>query len=337
MVEINYYSNDFSLKINTNSNLGKKILNLIKKTKEEEEIIIKFNSAKSFNSKNINSIPNANFMVFGNDFDTPIDLSKYIQIKEVLFGRSFNSNITWSNFIEKIIFPVCSAFNQKINDYPIKLKYLEFGTKFNQEVNNLPNSLKYLKFGCEFNKNLNNLPNGLEKILLGPKFNQELNFLPESLITLQFDPFTQLTIGLDNLPNNLQELSIPCDYKYNLDNLPDNIKYLKLPKLPNISKLPNKIEKLEIKFDFFSKLIGIINYENIKELIINDPNNANINFIDELILIKNNISNISKIYIYGLCSLFFLKNINKINNIYKISDIEEMSGDMLVLEKINDN
>ena len=60
------------------------------------------------------------------------------------------------------------------------------------------------------------------------------------------------------------------------------------------------------------------------------------NFIDELILIKNNISNISKIYIYASCGIFF-KNRNKINNIYKISYIEEMSGDMLVLEKINDN
>lgn len=337
MIEINYNVNDFDLKINKNSLLGKKILSLIKKSSEQENVVkIKFNSAKAFNSENINYIPNVNIIELGKKFNTPIDLSKYLKLKEIIIGDSFNSNIIWSDSIEKIIFSVYSIFNQKINNYPKKLKYLEFGTKFNQEVNNLPSSIKYLKFGCEFNNLINNLPNGLEYLFLSSKFKQDLNFLPESLITLELET-TSLSESLNNLPNNLQELSLPYYYKYNLDNLPNNIKYLKLSVLPEITKLPDKIEKLEIKLNFITKLKDIKNFQNIKELIINDFN-IDANIIDFLLKINNDFTNIKKINIYSYKytdANIFKNNIHKINDIYKMSKNKDSSKNIFIFSKIN--
>lgn len=350
MIQINYNVNQFDLTLNTNSDLGKKILNLIKNLPEQENMIkIQFNSANSYNLNNINSTSNANIIEFKKKFNAKINLSKYTKLKEVLFGDSFNSSIIWSDSIEKIIFSHFSNFNQILNIYPKKLKYLEFGNNYNQEVNNMSSNIKYLKFGDTFNNLIDNLPNGLEYLLLGQGFNQNLDFLPESLITLNFSVSTFFNKSLDNLPNNLQELSLPINYKNNLDNLPNNIKYLKLSALSNITKLPNAIEKVEINSDFFLKLIKLKNFKIIKELIINDDyfnnnfnnnyfnkNYFNKNFIDKLFEISNEITNIKKI---NLVLNFpkdlhdFKTSLNDLNNIYKISEKKNNYKNVFILEK----
>ena len=352
MIEINYNIKDFDLKINSNTDLGKKILNLIKKSDKQENIIkIKFNSTKSFNSKNINSVPNVNIIELGKKFNTPIDLSKYTILKEISIGDKFNSYIIWSDSIEKIVFSYLSLFNQKINNYPKNLKHLVFGQKFNQEVNNLSTNIKYLKFGGEFNKKINNLPNSLEYLYLGSEFNQDLDLLPESLITLEFEKsFSLFSKSLINLPNNLKKIIFPENYMYNdkfntlpnninnLDALPNNINYLELPKSPNINKLPEKIEIVEIKFNFFTNLVNLKNFKNIRELNINDYV-VDLNFVENLLENKNKLININKINI-TICLNdnskidLFNNNLLKINKIYKITEKKDFCKNLFILERI---
>lgn len=123
-------------------------------------------------------------------------------------------------------------------------------------LNNLPPNLKILEVPNFWNLELLNLPTTLEKIYLGVKFNQNLDFLPESIKTITFDEAGVFNKPLDNLPSNVEYLSLPLnEYLHTISNLPNSIKFLSLGiyKL-KIDKLPKKLVELVIgspvKFEF---------------------------------------------------------------------------------------
>lgn len=346
MINIEYLVDKYNLSIDTNSELGKKVLNIINKnTTDNNTIKIIFNSTKSYNKKNFDKITNTKIVELGYKFDTPVDFTKLINLITILIGRVFNSDIILPDSVEKIICHDNSLFNLKIKNYPKKLKYLKFGTYFNQSVDFLPDKLEYLKFGNDFNQPIKNLPNKLEYLYLGQRFNHDLDFLPESIITLEFDYFyVFFSKSLDNLPFNLKSLSLSSKIYDNnnkllsivtpnyYNNLPDNISFLRISDLKNISKFPKKINKLIlINSDEFSNIINIDNHDKISEMEIHF---IEMNIFDIFFSIKNmKKMKISSLYnkhnIYGESNnkyiLFIEKKIKELNNLCNVK-IDEKYG-----------
>lgn len=58
------------------------------------------------------------------------------------------------------------SFNQRIDNLPQSLEYLELGDKFDQPVDKLPSTLKHLKLGKHFKQSLKNLTCSLESLTL---------------------------------------------------------------------------------------------------------------------------------------------------------------------------
>lgn len=314
MIDINYGVNEFNIKTNINSTNGKKILKLLNDTKNNDENKVKltFNSNKSFNLKNILMSSNAKIIVFGDNFNTQIDLKKFTKLDSVIFGTKFNSSVTWSNSITKIYFSYYGKFNQPLNNLPKRLDILSLSGSFNQPLDNLPNGLENLTLYGSFNQPLNNLPNGLKNLILGDTFNQPLDFLPESLHKLEFEQYDPcfFSHSFENLPIGLETLLLPDSFVHNpnIDNLPNRIKNLRLPctinKVPtNIIKLPDKIEKIEINLKIFKTFILMKNHDKVKELIIELDNYiSNHDIIDIIYIVKyfsenNDMVNLKKITI----------------------------------------
>lgn len=305
MIEIDFGKKNFNIKTKQNPDLIKKILKQIDETKYDKKIVkINIHSLVQHNIKNLEKMKDIEIIEIGNKINEPIYFSNISKnVKEIIIGKIFNSDLILPNSIENIEFCYNSKFNQPVNNLPEKLKYLKFGFNFNQHVDNLPNKLEYLYFG--FN------------------FNQELNFLPESIITLEFCYNSCFSKSLENLPNNIKKLLLNSKYHNNsikLNNFSNNINFLRIPDLTNIHKFPTQINKLILCNDFnFDNLPNIQNFENIIELEIN-----NLNPNDKIIktLSKNNLQNIKKIiitlYHYNYIENFESK-LNIIKHIYFIN------------------
>lgn len=290
------------------------LITKIKQNNKNKKKIIEINlhSIPKHYIKNLEKMKNIKIIKIGHMINQPINfLNISKNVKKIIFGKMFESDLILPDSIENITF--C------------------YNSKFNQSVNNLPNKLKYLKFGEKFNQPVDNLPSGLKYLFLGQFFNQELNFLPESIITLEFSYNSFYPKSLENLPNNIKKLLLGSKYQnnllnninlINLNNLPNNIKFLRIPILNNIQKFPTQINKLILYYDFdIDNLLGIKNFENITELEIYDS--CEIYSDDKIIdmLYNNNLQHIKKIiinkYFYGFPDKFKLK-LNIIEHIYKI-------------------
>lgn len=306
MIDISFQVNKFNIQLDTDSNLGKSILDLINNSTEPNKAVrIKFESNKSFDLKVLGKFAGSIVTVeIGENFNTPIDLTKFNKLKEVYVGRKFNSEIKFSSNVEKIIFSEYSQFNTEIKEYPKSLKYLEFGHIYDKQLNNLPVSLETLKTGNDFNQPLNNLPNGLKYLYLGYSFEHKLDFLPESLLTLEFMADSPYDQPLDNLPIGIQKLYLSFDFSQSINNLPDSIIELRMSSLKKITgnKFPSKIKKLTLLYaSELSKIKNFLNYGLIERLevcqISYDDDKINIDkFIDitckvKEILLKFNYNN----------------------------------------------
>lgn len=343
IIDIDYLVDKYNLSLNTNSNLGKKILNLINNNSCDDIVKIKFNSTKSYNKKNFEKILNTKIVELCENFNTSVNFTKLINLTEIIIGRYFNSDIILPDSVEKISFDENSIFNCKIEKYPKKLTFLKFGFHFNQSVENLPMLLKHLIFGYSFNQQINNLPQTLEYLYIGQQFNQNLDFLPNSIITLEFNlKGMTFSKSLDNLPISLKNLLLSSsyadkiyldDYNFtpnyisNLNNLPDNIEYLRISNLKDIYKFPQKISKLVLFNSYnFSNITNIKNYDNITELEIEFVEN---NIFD----IFSDIKNIKKMTVIICCPktskhcdkniLFIQKKLNELNNLYDVKIIDK--------------
>ena len=122
-------------------------------------------------------------------------------------------------------------FTQNIDHLPSNLLYLNLGGYFNKNIDNLPKSLKKLAF-CNlgrFNKSVDKLPPNLESIYFSRNFNKSVDKLPNTIKTIKFG--REFDKKVDNLPNELKNLlflDYSCFYK-RLDNLPLNLEYITLP------------------------------------------------------------------------------------------------------------
>lgn len=353
MINIEYLVGKYNLSFDTNSELGKKVMNIINKnTTDNDTVKIIFNSTKSYNKQKFEKMINTKIVELGNNIDTPVDFTKLINLIEITIGKVFNSNLVLPDSVEKIICHDYSIFNFKIKNYPKKLKYLKFGICFNQPVDNLPDKLEYLKFGDNFNQPIKNLPDKLEYLYLGQCFNHDLDFLPESVITLEFYYHSMFfSKSLDNLPislkslllsstvyDNNNKLSVITTNYYN--NLPDNISFLRISNLKNISKFPKKINKLIIiNSDEFFNIINIDNHDKINEIEIHF---IEMNIFDVFFSIKNikkmTISSLhNKHHIYGEHNnkyiSFIEKKTKELNDKCKIKIIKEYGYKIYIFEK----
>lgn len=162
------------------------------------------------------------------------------EIKDLL-KNIYKKNITTI----KINFSSCALDLYQIDIFPKFIKKIILQFKFNCEIlKNLPEELEHLHIYDnikEIKTELNNLPNKL-KIL-------EMSYINYNL-------------PLDNLPNNLEKLTLyfSSRYDYDFDNLPSSLNYLEIifnyninNKIRVFNNLPQKIEHLK-----FNNRDGII-------------------------------------------------------------------------------
>ena len=148
--------------------------------------------------------------------------------------------------------PLLNSLDELIN-----LQSLTFDYKFNQPLLNsldkLVNLLS-LSFGGNFNQPLNNLPINLTHLTLGAQYEYEI---PVNIKSLEL---IRNIKHIDYLTNNIVELKLYNDFKFDLVNLPSSIKKLTLNcKYINLVILPNNIEYLKIYKD------QLINIKNISQ------------------------------------------------------------------------
>jgi hypothetical protein len=283
-MEITYVNYVCNLKIETDSPLCKKILELVSK-ENKKKLTIKINSNKSIETFTNSQLVNATIIKIGDNVNMQIDLSKFKKSKEIYFGNSFNSEFILSDSIQKIIFKRDSVFNKQNKMYPEYLLHLEFGYCFNQPLDNLPNRLKYL--------------------LLGYQFNQQLEFLPESLLFLEFEGSTVFNNQLDNLPNNISTLRIK-NLDTNINKFPTNIKILHLGDAKNLSNI-----------------INIKNYNCIEEIVIDDTLPKPEAIIDIISGFHDYMSNLKKIICKDNYGHMMMNDAHKISNMYNLKVVND--------------
>ena len=195
---------------------------------------------------------------------------KKYQIKEKLFNdfdsiSKFNNNSinNLSNTIKWIIFPCESTFNTEIKRLSNSLEILSLGKNYIKKLNNLPDSLKYFFYFMEdFNINIKSLPESIEYIGIITKNIKNIEKIPSNtklfkICSLSSINYTSCVIGnvsnlIDKLPDCMEKLILTCNFYSDIKFLPDNLKKLKisqLNKLDLLSKLPNHITELDIRFE----------------------------------------------------------------------------------------
>ena len=254
---------------------------------------------------NLSNNINLTHLIFKCNITKEIDLSNNINLTHLTFGWNFNQEINLSNNINLTHLTFVWWFNQELNlSNNINLTHLTFGYYFNQEIdlsNNI--NLTHLTFGYYFNQEIN-LSNNINLIHLtfGYKFNQELNLLfninlKKVLIDIQNNE-------IENT-NNLLKIITNGNFEKKI-NIPLNVKYLKTSYVENylMDNLSNNIEELTIYNNNNKNIDNLPN--SIKKIIISnsytDLNNLP-NSIEELILFKNVVKinkipkNLKKIYV----------------------------------------
>ena len=97
---------------------------------------------------------------------------------------------------------------------------MKFGDEFNKSVNYLPQNLTNLTFGFYFDQSVDNLPKNLTHLFFGNRFNQSIVKLSKSLVHLGFYSNNNLK---NNIPNNIEYLTIYFDPRNKINDLIENI------------------------------------------------------------------------------------------------------------------
>lgn len=191
------------------------------------------------------------------------------KLKSIKFGKYYDKKVTLPEGIEEIEFG--DEFDQYIDFLPSSLKIIKFGKKFNSGIHNFPDELEVLDFGDEYNKPIDNLPRNLKKLILRKMFNQPLEFLPKKLLYLELNNIFYYNYSINDFPSSLETLILITEYhfKKEINVLPPRLKYFEfkskncekiiLPKTIEVlildnflkfDKLPPKIKKLKMPYDF---------------------------------------------------------------------------------------
>lgn len=172
--------------------------------------------------------------------------------------------------LKKLYLP--NSYCYELDNLPLELEDLSLyvNNTFTQSLSYLPESLKELKIISQkinntVNINCDNLPNGLEKLILSNNINNELNNLPRNLKILHIAQFNNM---IYNLPDGIEELRIPIDYKY-LKEIFSSINTVKLKKLIiglnfkshsrktslfDLESIPDSVEEIDFGDNFNQKL-----------------------------------------------------------------------------------
>jgi len=238
------------------------------------------------NSKpGVDQIINTKYIMFTGNFNRPIDLRCFVNLKHLIFNDDFNSNLLlpipiyncwyrqpWIGNLQRLSFG--NKFNQLLDLTSLtKLKSLSFGNSFNQKITKniyttdgakivslLPDNLTDITFGNNFNQQVDNLPINLIELFTGNMFNQSVDKLPKNLEVLHLNTtwsgkFNQ---SIDNLPITLNELCIYGDFNQKIDKLPNGLNILILNETrfnKSICSLPVELDKLKLGI-LFKQLIN---------------------------------------------------------------------------------
>jgi hypothetical protein len=165
--------------------------------------------------------------------------------------------------IKWIIFPCESTFNTEIKSLPNCLELLSLGKNYMKKLNNLPESLKYFfYFMQDFYPNIKSLPDTIEYIGIISNNVKSIEKIPSKtklfkICSLSSIKYISCDIGnvsnlIDKLPDCMEKLILTCNFYSEIKFLPSNLTKLKitqLNKLDLLSKLPNHLTELDIRFE----------------------------------------------------------------------------------------
>jgi uncharacterized protein YacL (UPF0231 family) len=200
-------------------------------------------------NKSVDKLPSIlTHITFGFSFNKSVD-NLPPKLTHLIFGYWFNKpvdNLPLS--LNHLIFGNC--FNQEINNLPTSLVHLNLGTCFDQSVDSLPCSLTHLIFGDWFNKPIDNLPSSLIFVSFGFKFNNPVDNLPTQMKQIHFSKYLGACLShtLDNLPNNIDVLTLSSNYRRIIDISFNNLTKLICPKKYKRAKKIISVKPIQIIF-----------------------------------------------------------------------------------------
>lgn len=221
---------------------------------------------------------------------------------------------------KKVLFH--GIFNQPVNNLPSCITHIILLTNFNYPIDNLPETLKVLVIQSDlFNHSLEYLPIGLKKLYLQlDEFDTPILTLPTTLEVLDIccKNYKQSPINLKNI--NLKKLTINLTYKINsrvecvysplpMENINDNLEELTVYNYYNgcMDNLPKNLKKLNIKWFRDNSEVDLLKIpDNLEELNIRKDL-----YIKYLCDEKEEVKNIKNLKILRLCE--FPKNLNFVN------------------------
>lgn len=152
---------------------------------------------------------------------------------------------------------------RRIENLPVRLQSLCLWKNQVSRIENLPKSLQSLDLGKNPIRKIENLPNGLKELNLDgssrnffmqiieifPSRNFYLENLPEDLEILSIEDYTIRRI--ENLPSELKNLRLTRVRIDSIENLPQNLLELDFTKnqIELVENLPNSIQKLYLSFN----------------------------------------------------------------------------------------
>lgn len=186
--------------------------------------IIKYKSSSNSVRKLIISDNNFNLPSHLNYLSTNQNLPKLskLLLRELTIDADIKQPIEYPSTLHKLT--INGSF--KVDNLPVKLRYLYLRERFNQPIDNLPINLKCLEIGSNFDHSVNHLPPNLIKLSFSEKFNQSVENLPENLQKLKFG--YQFNRSVDNLPKNLTHLIFVGKFNQSVDKLPHGLLVLKI-------------------------------------------------------------------------------------------------------------
>lgn len=235
-------------------------------------------------------------LVFGTKFNKAINDDIPENVKKIIFGFDFNRIIDLlHDGVEHI--ELENHFNKDIKKFPRHLKFLKVVRNMNRKICEFPEGLIELHFSefrnnpIVYPENLNTLylrffrlnsynfylPKNLMKLILTINENFELKYLPKSLKYLsitkdyesdetQKDVYEGFNNSIENLPENLEFLSVKADFNLQIPILPKNLKTLVLGHHFNqeLNNLPDNLQSITLLNSFNQKLTNLpVNLESL--------------------------------------------------------------------------
>ena len=199
-------------------------------------------------------------------YDYFVDKKKYFRyFKNEKYNLEKTSYVCWQDNYKLQCSLINNIISNLLSNLSSETKYIKLNDNFNEIIDMIINTnITHIIFGNKFNRSIDNLSWIIEYLHFGEEFNQSLNNLPGSVKKLIFSTNSNFNQQLDCLPNCLQYLLLPINYKCQIDNLPNSLKYLELySKYPNsLNNLPKSLEKFI--FYYSGELENNIKYTNYK-------------------------------------------------------------------------